>query len=305
MNLYDQSVTAPIEFNARPLLVFGPTASGKSAYAMARAAERPSLIINADSMQVYADLRILTARPTLADEAAVPHRMFGHVDGADAYSTGRYARDLSEVLAEAARDRLRPIIVGGTGLYFRAILQGLSPVPPIPDAIREAYRARQREAGTAEVYRELSLRDPAMAARLQPSDPQRIIRALEVLEATGRSLADWQQQPGAPLLRVDDCEPVVISPPRSVNRAQADERLDRMVADGALGEVERLLARDLDPALPVMRTLGVSQLAASLRGAASIEAALAATRQDTHAYIKRQSTWLKRNMTSWQRHQTQ
>lgn len=296
---------APLDVPAPPLLIFGPTASGKSAYALARAAERPSLIINADSMQVYADLHILSARPSAADEAAHPHALYGHVDGAVAYSTGHYVRDLAPVLARAAEDGLRPIIVGGTGLYFRAILEGLSPVPEIPDDIRARWRSFVASVGTEAAHRELADRDPETAARLRSSDPQRIARALEVLEATGRPLAAWQREPGRPLLDPETCERVVVSPPRAVVLDRVDRRLDAMVAEGGLVELAALLARGLDPALPVMRALGVPQLAEHLTGAATLDVALAAAKADTRAYVKRQVTWLGRNMSSWKSISTQ
>ena len=289
----------PIHFAVPPLIVFGPTASGKSAYALARARECPSLIVNADSMQVYRDLCMLSARPVPADEATVPHALYGHVDGAEAYSTGRYVRDLEPVLEQASDDGLRPIIVGGTGLYIRAFLEGLSPVPDIPAAVRDRWRTLQREAGTEAVYTELMARDPPMAARLRPSDPQRIVRALEVLDATGRSLADWQAMPGVPLLHANACERVLIAPPRQDVMARADARFDAMVASGALTEVSSLLVRGFDPSLPVMRALGVPQLAAYLRGTMPLDAAVAEAKAETRAYIKRQLTWAKRNMSDW------
>lgn len=283
----------------RPLLIAGPTASGKSAYAMARAAEGASLIVNADSMQVYRDLRVLTARPSLGDEARIPHRLFGHVDGAEAYSAGRFVREVASELARAGERGLRPIIVGGTGLYFRALLEGLSPVPVIPDDIRAHWRMEATRVGARALHEILAHRDPRMAARLRPSDPQRITRALEVLEATGRSLADWQSQPGEPLLREADCECVVILPDRGQNDARADARFDAMVAAGALDEVSALAARNLDSALPVMRALGVPPLLGHRSGAMSLDAAAAAAKLDTRQYIKRQRTWLRRNMWSF------
>jgi tRNA dimethylallyltransferase len=256
-------------------------------------------------MQVYADLRILSARPSVADEAAHPHALYGHVDGAVAYSTGHYVRDLAPVLARAAQDGLRPIIVGGTGLYYRAILQGLSPVPEIPDEVRAHWRSFVAEVGASEAHRLLATRDSVMAERLRPSDPQRIARALEVIEATGRSLAWWQAQPGVPLLDAEACERVVVSPPRAVVLDRVDRRLDAMVAEGGLVELAALLARGLDPALPVMRALGVPQLAEHLTGAVTLDMALAAAKADTRAYVKRQATWLRRNMSSWNYTDTQ
>ena len=289
----------PLRFGTPPLLVFGPTASGKSAYAMMRAAERPSLIINADSMQVYRDLRILSARPSGTDEVAVPHALFGHVDGAEAYSTGRYIRDLEPVLERAMADGLRPIIVGGTGLYFRAIVEGLSPVPEIPNDIRARWRELQREVGADALHAILATRDPEMAARLRPSDPQRIVRALEVLDATGRSLASWQAQPGAPLIAAEHCERVLIAAAREEVCARAERRFATMMDGGALAEVRKLIARDLDPALPVMRALGVPQLARHLAGEVTLDEAVGEAVAETRSYIKRQLTWAKRNMADW------
>ncbi len=266
---------------------------------MMRAVERPSLIINADSMQVYRDLRILSARPSGTDEVAVPHALFGHVDGAEAYSAGRYIRDLEPVLDRAMADGLRPIIVGGTGLYFRAILEGLSPVPEIPDDVRARWRLLQREAGADALHAILATRDPEMAARLRPSDPQRIVRALEVLDGTGRSLAMWQAQPGTPLIVAEACERVLITAAREEVCARAARRFAMMMDGGALDEVSHLIARGLDPALPVMRALGVPQLARHLAGEVTRDAAMGDAVADTRGYIKRQLTWAKRNMADW------
>jgi tRNA dimethylallyltransferase len=283
----------------KPLLIAGPTASGKSAYAMTRAAERPSVIINADSMQVYRDLSVLTARPEVADEAAVPHRLYGHVDGAEAYSAGRFAREVADVLVAAGRDGLRPIIVGGTGLYFSALLSGLSPIPEIPANVRARWREAAAALEPGELHRLLAARDPVMAARLHPSDPQRIIRALEVLDATGRSLALWQATPGTPILAAEACERVVIMPERARLMARIEARLERMVEAGALDEVGRLTARGLPPDLPIMRALGVVEFAAHLAGHSTLAEALGRTTDATRAYVKRQLTWIKRNMIAW------
>jgi tRNA dimethylallyltransferase len=266
---------------------------------MARAAEQPSLIINADSMQVYADLRILSARPSAADEAHVPHALYGHVDGAEAYSAGRYVREVAVVLERAAGEGRRPIIVGGTGLYFKALLDGLSPVPAIPHDIRTFWRDVAARHEPPDLHAILAARDPEMAARLRPSDPQRVTRALEVIEATGQSLSVWQATPGVPLIDEADCERVAILPPREALYARADARLDAMVTHGALDEIAKLRARNLDAALPVMRALGVPQLMQHALGAMSLDDALAAAKLETRRYIKRQQTWISRNMTSW------
>lgn len=282
-----------------PLLIAGPTASGKSAYAMARARSEPSIIVNADSMQVYRELRIITARPSVEDEALVPHALYGFVPASEAYSAGRYVRDVAEVLERAQREGLRPIIVGGTGLYFMALLEGLSPVPPIPDNVRAHWRAEAERLGAAELHAVLTAHDAIMGERLRPSDPQRVTRALEVLEATGQSLAVWQQTAGTPLIGAETCEKVVVLPDREAVFARADERFDAMMDGGALEEVAALGALGLDPALPAMRALGVPQLLSFQRGKMARDAAVAEAKAETRRYIKRQITWLKRNMITW------
>lgn len=282
-----------------PLLITGPTASGKSAYAMARAGETASVIINADSMQVYRDLAILTARPSGLDEAAIPHALYGFVDGAVAYSAGRYVSDVANALADAQAQQRRPIIVGGTGLYFLALLEGLSPVPPIPNDVRDFWRSEAVRLTSEELHAVLQTRDPDMAARLRPSDPQRVTRALEVLEATGRSLAEWHKTPGRPLIDLAGCEKVVVTCDRAAAYARADARFDQMVSCGALEEISALDRRRLDPALPVMRALGVPWLLQHGRGEMALSDAVAASKLETRRYIKRQLVWIKRNMISW------
>jgi tRNA dimethylallyltransferase len=282
-----------------PLLIAGPTASGKSAYALQRARERPSLIINADSMQVYADLAVLTARPGEADLAAVPHALYGVIPGSIAYSTGRYVRDVADSLAEAARQRLRPIIVGGTGLYFKALLEGLSAIPEIPDDVRARWREAQRLEGSMALHARLLHEDPVMARRLQPGDSQRIVRAFEVLEATGRSLADWQSVPGTPLIAEAECERVVLAASRGDLYDRADARFDQMLASGAIDEVRALMARGYARDLPVMRAVGVAQIASIIDGASLFDDAVSDAKMETRRYIKRQQTWIRRNMIAW------
>ena len=282
-----------------PLLIAGPTASGKSAYALARAAREPSTIVNADSMQVYRELRILTARPSPEEEAQAPHALYGHVSGREAYSTGRYLRDVAPVLARAAAEGRRAIVVGGTGLYFKALLEGLSPIPEIPDDVRAFWRSQADRHSPAELHEILAARDPAMGKRLRPSDPQRVTRALEVIEATGQSLSVWQATPGTPPIDGEACEKVVVMPDRATLYARADARFDAMMAAGAIEEVRGLMALDLDPALPVMRALGVPQLMQYERGQLRRTEAVAAAKAETRRYIKRQMTWLKRNMITW------
>ncbi len=284
---------------AAPILIAGPTASGKSAFALALAERVGGTIVNADAMQVYRELRVLTARPSEADEQRVPHLLYGHVPGAQAYSAARYAAEASAAIAEVQGGGRVPIVVGGTGLYFRALTEGLSPIPPIPADIRIRWRTLASEIGPAALHALLAARDPEMAARLRPTDPQRLVRALEVLEATGRSLARWQEEPGTPFVRVEEGRAFVVMPERAELRRRCDARFDLMMAGGAVEEVEQLMQLDLDPERPVMRALGVRPLADLVAGrigqAQAAEEAKAATRQ----YAKRQITWLSRIMSSW------
>lgn len=283
----------------RAILIAGPTASGKSALALALAERFGGTIVNADSMQVYGDLAILTARPAAADMARVPHRLYGHVAGSTAYSVGLWLGEARRAIAAAEAEGRLPIIVGGTGLYFQALAEGIAPVPDIPADVRAHWRARAAEIGAEALHAELTRRDPVMAARLRPSDPQRITRALEVLEATGRSLADWQAVPGEPVLPESGTLRLVVAPEREVLRARCDSRFDAMLAAGALGEVAALLAQRLDPALPVMRALGVGPLARHLQGELDLAAATERAKAETRQYAKRQLTWLRRAMADW------
>ncbi|MEO1720500.1 MAG: tRNA (adenosine(37)-N6)-dimethylallyltransferase MiaA [Pseudomonadota bacterium] len=283
----------------RAVLIAGPTASGKSNLALAVAAQTGGTIVNCDSMQVYADLNVLTARPPSDDLTAAPHRLYGHVDGSIPYSAGHYVRDVTALIDELARAETMPIFVGGTGLYFSALTHGLSPIPEIPEAIRRRWRTFRELEGTPALHAELLRRDPAMAERLSPTDPQRITRALEVIDATGRSLADWQTKPGVPLLAGWDLTKVVVSRPRPELYERSDARFVSMIAAGALGEVERLVARTLSPDLPVLRALGVSAIAAHLAGDTSLDDAIALGQQQTRRYIKRQLTWSNAKMQTW------
>ena len=286
---------------SKAILIAGPTASGKSGLALRLAEQLGGTVINADSMQVYRELRILTARPTLEDEARAPHALYGFVSGADAYSAGRYAEDATRAIEEARRSGRVPIIVGGTGLYFKVLLEGLSPVPPIDPGVRARWRARAAAMPPSELHAILSARDAQMAARLMPTDPQRIVRALEVLESTGRSLADWQREPGRPVLAEDHAVRLLAVPDRATQATVIAARFDAMLAAGALDEVRALVALDLSDEQPVMRALGVAALTAHLAGTMSLEAAAEAAKAETRQYAKRQMTWLKRNMIAWMR----
>ncbi len=283
----------------RAILIAGPTASGKSALALELAERYGGIVINTDSMQVYRELRVLTARPTADEEARVPHALYGFVPAREAYSAGRYVSDAERALAEAQAQGRLAIFVGGTGLYFKALLEGLSPIPSIPGEIRAHWRAEAQRIGAAALHRVLQGRDPEMAARLRPSDPQRIVRALEVLEATGRSLAEWQALPGQGVLREEETIRLVLLPDRATLYRRCEERFEAMLREGALEEVALLKDLQLDPGLPVMTAHGVPHLMAALAGALDLETAAARAKQDTRHYAKRQFTWLRRNMQSW------
>jgi tRNA dimethylallyltransferase len=294
-----ENAAMPAARRQRPILIAGPTASGKSQLAVALAERLGGVVINADSMQVYRELRLLTARPTAEDEARAPHALYGFVGGAQAYSAGRYADDAAAAIAKAQREGRVPIVVGCTGLYFKALLEGLSPVPPVPPEVRAHWRAQAATRPAPELHSLLAQRDPETAARLMPTDPQRIVRALEVLESTGRSLAAWQRQPGKPVLDESGTTRLLVLPDRSAQGVAIDARFDAMIVAGALAEVWALLELGLSDELPVMRALGVAQLAAHLRGALAFEAAVVAAKAETRQYAKRQMTWLRRNMIAW------
>jgi tRNA dimethylallyltransferase len=281
----------------RALLIAGPTASGKSASALRLAQRFGATIVNADSMQVYADLRILTARPTAEEERRAPHRLFGTVDGAVNYSAGRWARAAREILADVAD---RPIIfVGGAGLYLRALTEGLSDVPAVPEALRLRIRAEAEGRAVGDLHAELATRDPATAARVNAGDRQRILRALEVLAATHRPLASFLGARAAPALKPHEWAGLYLAPDRAELYQRIDARFDAMLAEGALDEVVGLMKRRLDPALPVMRAHGVPHLIAHLEGRLTLAQAAARSKLDTRHYAKRQFTWARRQMTGF------
>jgi tRNA dimethylallyltransferase len=281
------------------IVIAGPTASGKSAFALELAAQRGGMIINADSMQVYRELRILTARPGPEEETYAPHQLYGFRPGGEAYSAGQWLDDAAGALAEARGRGLVPIFVGGTGLYLKALLEGLSPVPDIPDDIRSYWRERARIEPAPALHGLLAERDPTAAAQLRASDTQRIARALEVVEATGRSITFWQQAEGTPLLEAQRAEKYVVSPDRAEVYRACEARAEAMIEAGAVEEVADLLRLGLDPALPVMRAIGVRPLGAYLRGEIDLDMARARLLTETRRYAKRQLTWLRRNMISW------
>ena len=282
------------------MLIVGPTASCKSALALELAQKAGGAVINTDSMQVYRDLRVLTARPSLAEEAAVPHRLYGCVDAAVNYSAGHYVRDAKEVLDEVRRGGGLPIFIGGTGLYFKALTRGLSAVPPVPDEVREAVRLRLDRDGVEALHAELARRDAAAAARLNVRDRTRIARALEVIEATGRPLAEWHADTTPPLLPEGSYRALFIAPEREALYARIDARFDAMLADGALEEVTRLAARGLDPLLPAMKAHGVPALIRHLRGEITREEAAMIGKADTRHYAKRQFTWFRHQLPEFE-----
>lgn len=274
----------------RGIIVAGPTASGKSALALAIARAFDGVVINADSMQVYRELRILTARPGEAELALAPHRLYGVLPAAERCSAGRWRQMAETAAAETGR---LPVFVGGTGLYLRALTEGLSEIPPVSGEIAAAGAAKLAALGAAGLHAELAALDPVIAARLAPGDSQRIYRAWTVRQATGRSLSEWQAIPptgGRP------CLTLVLMPPRDVLYAACDARFVRMAEQGAMEEVRRLLALGLDPALPAMRAVGVRELAGVIAGITSMAVAVTAAQQATRRYAKRQMTWIRHQM---------
>lgn len=286
--------------SSKAVLIAGPTASGKSALALELAQNAGGIVINADSMQVYRDLRTITARPTPDEEVRVPHRLYGHVDAAVNFSAGAWVTDAAQMLGEAQAEGRLPIFIGGTGLYFKALTAGLSVVPPIPAEVREDVRGRLEENGVEALHAELARRDSRAAERLNLRDRTRIARALEVIEATGRSLLDWHHEGQPPLLTKDSFRAVFLAPERDELYARIDARFDAMLGTGALAEVERLAARHLDPLLPAMKAHGVPALIRHLRGELSLEEAAIIGRADTRHYAKRQFTWFRHQLPEFE-----
>ncbi|MFL5297112.1 MAG: tRNA (adenosine(37)-N6)-dimethylallyltransferase MiaA [Phenylobacterium sp.] len=281
-------------------LIAGPTASGKSALALRLAEATGGEIVNADSMQLYRELRLLTARPSPQEEARAPHHLFGTVDAADGWSVGRWVRAATQVLGEIASRGRSAIVVGGTGLYFRALTEGLADIPAVPGAVRRRAEAEYGQMGEAAFRERLAGADPAAAARIAPGDRQRLVRAWEVFAATGSALSAWQAT-GTPALAPGSWAAVALEPPRPILYGRCDARLAAMVEAGVLDEVAALSARNLAPALPLMKAVGVREFAAHLRGETSLAEALAAAQQETRRYAKRQSTWMRGQMADWPR----
>jgi tRNA dimethylallyltransferase len=278
------------------ILIAGPTASGKSALALALAEKLGGTIINADSMQVYRDLRIITARPTPEEEARVPHRLYGHVDAAENFSVGRWCTEVADVLAATQREARAAIVVGGTGLYFSALTQGLAAVPPIPAQIRNEVRTRLASDGAEALHAELTQRDPVAAARLMPGDRARVTRALEVILATGRSISQWHESNMPACVDAVLAAKVFLLPDRDALLRRIDARFDAMMAAGALDEVRALAGRRLDPNLPAMKAHGVPWLIRHLNGEMALAEAIEGGKRDTRQYTKRQATWFRNQL---------
>lgn len=287
------------------VLIAGPTASGKSALALELAKDFGGVIINADSMQVYTELRVITNRPSREEEQSIPHRLYGFKPAREPYSAALWIADVKAMLAEARRNKLLPVIVGGTGLYFKALTEGLSEIPEIPPPIRERYRLAAQTNPSAVLYAELAARDPLTASRLRASDSQRIARALEVFEATGRPLAEWQKTKTAPVLPLDRTFPIALTMDREELYRRCDARFERMIAEGALEEAAFIRALCLNPSLPSMRAVGLPPLLAHLNGNLSLREAASAAKTATRNYAKRQITWISGNFNQWKALRTQ
>lgn len=283
-----------------PILIAGQTASGKSGLALKLAQSVNGVIVNADSMQVYRELQILTARPDQAEMAGIEHTLYGHVGARTPYSVGHWLDDVEQVLKEITEQGKRAIIVGGTGLYFKGLLEGLSPVPDISGEIRDKWRQQALDQ-SVDLHAALMELDPEMADRLRSTDRQRLARALEVVEGTGKSLLHWQKQPEISLLAPETTVKFVIDIERPELYARCDQRFDGMIEKGAIEEVKKLLDLQLPPTLPSMRALGVRPLSAFLAGEITKPEAIEKAKTETRQYAKRQSTWLKSNMIAWNR----
>ncbi len=284
------------------ILITGPTAGGKSALALSLARQHNGVVINADSMQVYDTLRVLTARPSEEEMEEIPHHLYGHVPAVRSYSTGDWLRDVQALLPELRAGGRLPVFVGGTGLYFKALTGGLSDMPEIPAEIREGLRQRLLDDGPEALHAELRACDPALAERLTPTDGHRIVRALEVFRATGKSIAHFQQQSGPVIVDPARSRKLVVLPNRDLLHDRINRRFDIMLATGALDEVERLLTLDPPPDATAMKAIGVAEIVAHLRGDMTREMVVERGSALTRQYAKRQMTWFRNQMDeSWER----
>ena len=285
----------------RALLIAGPTASGKTAMAIARSADEKSLIINTDSMQVYDVLNIISARPNSEELAQAPHKMYGYVPPATRFSTGAWLRDVEALIQQEGADYQKLIFVGGTGLYFDALINGFAQIPEIPNEVVQQVEEVIQPLDSHGRAKLLAEKDPEMAKRLQAPDPQRVARAISVIEATNKSLAQWQDEPNEPsVLEGFEIEKIVLNPERDVLRERIALRFKLMMQAGAIEEVEAINALKLDPTLPAMRAIGVPEISAYLRGEMDLEEATEKSIIATHQYAKRQRTWFRNRLIDWQ-----
>lgn len=280
----------------KAILIAGPTASGKSALALDLAERRGGVVVNTDSMQGYSVLDVLTARPEAADLARAPHYLYGHVHPATAYSTGAWLRDVMKLIEDGTFSERPVIFVGGTGLYFRALAEGISEMPDIPQRVRDRWRYELKEQGAVKLHGLLLREDSAAAMMLKPTDSQRVVRALEVLDASGRSILEWQAERGQPLIDRESARFLVIEPDRAALVARIDKRFDQMLDKGALDEVKRLAALGLDPELPAMKAIGVRELQAAMAGEIGFPEAIERAKIATRQYSKRQTTWFRHQL---------
>lgn len=272
-------------------LIAGPTASGKSDFALKLAQKNGSTIINADSMQVYSILKIITARPSDDDMALVRHFFYGYVNPGQPYSTGKWLKDVSHLLAELQDSPL--VFVGGTGLYFKALTEGLAEIPDVPEVVRQRWRERLEVEGAVQLHKMLAQVDGCLAERVENRDGQRIIRGLEVYEATGKPLTYWQKKKTKPLLAGETVEKLLLLPERECVYRRIEQRFDKMVENGALDEVKKLLELELSPTMPAMKAIGVPELIRVLEGEETLETAILQAKTQTRRYAKRQSTWFR------------
>jgi tRNA dimethylallyltransferase len=283
------------------ILIAGPTASGKSALALELAVRTGGVIVNTDSMQGYSVLDVLTARPEAADLKRAPHFLYGHVHPGTAYSTGAWLRDVMKLIDEGTLSR-RPVFVGGTGLYFRALAEGISEMPDIPQRVRDRWRYELKEQGAVKLHGMLLREDSRAAMQLRPTDSQRVVRALEVLDASGRSILEWQAERGRPLIDGRTARFLVIEPDRAALVERIERRFDQMLDKGALDEVSQLLALRLDPDLPAMKAIGVRELQAAMAGSSTYPEAIERAKIATRQYAKRQTTWFRHQLgPQWRR----
>lgn len=289
----------------RALFIAGPTASGKSALSLRLAKDLNGVIINSDSMQVYRDLRVITARPSEEEEAMAPHRLYGYLDAKLVSSAASWADDAMAEIEAAWRQGLMPIVIGGTGMYFKTLLDGMAAIPEIPEGTRAEIRARCEAEGSAVLHDELRQIDPETAGRLFPGDSQRICRALEVYHATGKPISAWQADtPPGPMKPADEAGQlikIVLDPPRDILYDRCNRRFDIMLQTGAWDEIDALIERNLDPTLPLMRALGVPSLIAHRLGDVPLEDAIEDAKMQTRRFAKRQLTWFRNQFGDWER----